>query len=456
MKTAIEILPSTVRPVEDRRFFLTQYMKTLPFNILSIGMKFLNAAAWTMLNNPALLGYYSLAGAPSSINQQGQLAGSLVQAILPNSPSTREDRALVSTAFFVDFVLVGIIGLATFGFFMLSHAPIIDNLGMPVLCGIILISLLEPLSGIMIPICNAKRKYLWNFLISNVRIMVLLCLLTLLYASRKTTPQWGILLWVFCAVSGFGLAAGYLWNQSLLPHWRDFSMPGSREFMRNILQNSGPLIFMRLSWLLSASLPSLFLAYIHNTTDIGQFSFALTLSGFLYASIAPLNEQVYAPTVSRLIYQRQPKILFRRLFQMILIGGALSFVISAGLVLWGKDVLVFIHKLAFLDSFKFLPALLTFQTLRLMGWAYSNSLFCMNRFKALGTIHIVASMGGLSWYLFFRHYLVYGIWGLPLFSLLFISLGFAYHAYLIHFGKTLLRRSLYTFTARKTGCESSI
>ncbi len=120
------ISPSQESPsaVEDRRFFLRQYARTMPLNALSVMIKSGLGFAWAILDSAPLLGYYSLASTPSAISQQGQFAGALVQAILPNSTSTQEDRALISAAFFVDLASLAVVAL---GLYMGRRLPRISS-----------------------------------------------------------------------------------------------------------------------------------------------------------------------------------------------------------------------------------------------------------------------------------------------------------------------------------------
>jgi O-antigen/teichoic acid export membrane protein len=160
--------------------------------------------------------------------------------------------------------------------------------------------------------------------------------------------------------------------------------------------------------------------------------------------LAPINEQVYSPSYSRLIYAQNAQLLFRRIFQMILITLAASIPCVTCIFLFGEPFLNFIHKAAFKDSFVFLPALLAYRILSMTVTGFSYSILCMNRFKALGILYLTSSLVAGIGYLLLRQNLILRVWCLPLATVTLGFLSCAYIIWLIRSKHPLLRRAMHT------------
>src|SRR5689334_4973941 len=93
--------------IEDRKFFLLQYAKTVPLNAIAMGISLLNWLAWIFVNNPSLLGFFTWASTPSSISQQGMVIGSLAQAALPNVHAHDDRTAIIRISLQLDFLIGG-------------------------------------------------------------------------------------------------------------------------------------------------------------------------------------------------------------------------------------------------------------------------------------------------------------------------------------------------------------
>jgi O-antigen/teichoic acid export membrane protein len=435
----------TASPIEheNRRFFLLQYLQTMPLNFFAVGLKTLSGLAWTLVDNAKLLGFFTLSGTLYSISQQAQLASALGQTLLPNSQRVEDDRAIVIVSLIVDTGLIAFCTLAMIIFFLATRAEIVLNLGLPAFLLVSLLSLAEPVSGTATHVCNARRDYIWNFLLGNIRSIVLVVVLGVFFFSRRfDNPSWGIPLWVACTLSAFFLAWIYLYRTSLIPHREDLQLPGTRSFIANLKTHAISLILFRGVILVFASLPSFFIAYMRTPKEVGWFSFALTLSSFLYASVAPINEQIYSPSISRLVNQDLRDLLIRRLVQMSAITLVVSAAESLALLWAGKPLLTSMHKLAFLTSFDYLPVLLLYQTLLLLASGFSYALFCMNRFKELTFAYFAAVAGTVCWALVLHGDVSRVLWGLPVSTAIFMVLCTGYVLYLWKSNKTLLRRSM--------------
>jgi hypothetical protein len=273
--------PEPTLPVENGRFFLQQYSKTLPLNAFSMLLSVLNWALWVMLDNSKLLGVYSLAGTPSSMAQQSLCVSTLAQPLFPNIKSKDQERAIVQVALKIDTLLMGMTLLGILAFFLITHANIISNLGLLSLVGVCILPLGESIVSIAMPVCNARRLYGWNFALNNIRPLIVILFLSVLWVLHITQPSFGLWIWGLSTVSAFVLGGFFLVHYGLHPL---SSTPGhlKDDFRKNVRQNVWELAVYRVGVLIFASLPSLFITFIPNTKDIGLFSFAMALSGFFY------------------------------------------------------------------------------------------------------------------------------------------------------------------------------
>lgn len=428
---------------EDHRFFLSQYSITLPLNLAATTIKGLSGIFWGAINNSALLGFYSLASSPSSICQRSQFAGVLAQAILPNMQREKDREGIIYTALLLDSAVVGIFLIALIAFFTLTRAEIVRNLGLLTLIGVGLLSFIEPFNGIAINACNAQRQYIWNFVLANMRPLVTLLLLTALYVTRRSTtvqPFFGVWIWILSCAGALAVAVIYF--RPILRHLVvNRSGPIRHDFIRGVRQNAHLILLFRVSVLIFGSLPSLFIAYIRNLRDVGCFAFALTLSGFLYTVLAGMNEQIYSPTIGRLVHRNDHLLLRKRLVLMAWTTLVIAVVAAVGLQLFGNYVLHFFKKDAFFKSFIYLPALLVYQGYTLVSSGCGYALFCMNRFKALSGSYLLGAVAAGMAYYTLRDRLDTAIWCLPLSVVVCGSLSIIYTVYLIQSPRPLQRRS---------------
>jgi O-antigen/teichoic acid export membrane protein len=423
-------------PIEDRKFFLAQYVRTTPLNLLSMIIKLANGIIWALLNNVALLGYFSLASTPASITQRSLFSDALVKAKLPAVHSDEEARSIVFTAIAVDGTVLAIFTAGLIAFFLVTRASVVTNLGLPIFLFICALSLLEPLNSVSLGTCNAKRHYVWNFLLGNSRILTILCLLGLFYIFHIQNIRSGIAIWVIASLFSCGLALIYFGSFLINPFRDRFVF--HQGFWQLIKTNLGSLAAYKVSALLFGALPSLIIAYTPSAHEVGWFSFALTLSGFMYAAVTPINEQVYCPTLSRLVAQNKRSLLVRRLIQMFLITLPIALACSIVLFYAGEPFLRMVHKLAFVDSFQFLPALLAYQILMMLSAGCTYSLFCMHRFQALSIFYFVGAVASLIWFGCFRENFSRAVWALPL-STLFLVLLAGIYVWLLSRSNIVLR-----------------
>jgi O-antigen/teichoic acid export membrane protein len=210
----------------------------------------------------------------------------------------------------------------------------------------------------------------------------------------------------------------------------------------NVKSSLMHLSVFQIGYLLFGSIPSIVLAYLGGAQDVGLFSFALTLSAFVYAGLAPVNEQIFSPTFSRLVKENDRRGLLRRVLQMqaatLTLGGVGSLVVFFSV----SPLLRLLHKLAFLGSFRFLPPLLAYQVLLMCASGFTYPLFCMNRFKALAVIYGAPAVLALVWVLWTRGNAELALRALPLSSLAINFLGAVWIWRLVSSDAPLLRRSL--------------
>jgi hypothetical protein len=425
---------------EDRRFFINQYLKTLPLNALSMGIKFLISGAWVALENAKLLGFYSLASSPSAISQRAAVAAALLRTTLPVVNDKRNQALIIQTAMLTDLTVLCASAVILSAFFLITRASIVTNLGLWLFLAANFAASLESVPSAAIHVCNAKRHYGWNFLLSNFRLLVTLLGLLLIYATKKTDARLGAWVWGGSVVSTLFLALLYF-KSSGISLGRQGGQWLQPEFLKNLKRSTHHLILYRVSILIFGALPSMFLAFMEKTSDAGLFAFAMTLSGFLYAAIAPVNEQIYSPTFSVLVQSEQKPALMRRLYQMSATTVLLTGLGSVALLLGGPSLLRAVGKLTFLQSFGFLPVLLVYYSVMLVFSGFTFSLFCMNRFKALISIDVLAIAAAVIWFSIFRGTTrVY--WCLPLSSALegLLSAIYVYRLSVMH--APLVRRTI--------------
>jgi len=396
--------------VEDRRFFIAQYRKTAPLNVFSILVKLANSLGWAWLNNPSLLGYYSLASVPTSITSRALFAGAMARVRLPNTTSTEEDQRIVASAAIFDAAALGLFAVGLAVFFLATRAEIVRNLGPGLFVAISVLSIFEVLPSLAIETCGAKRRYAWNFTHSNGRLVAILVTLGLFIACKVSLPQAGIEVWVASSLAAVALALFYLIRKKLLA----WPLRFDTGFIETVRKRWGGLVLYRGGFILFGGVPSLVIAYMPGAHEVGLFSFAFTLSNFLYAGLAPINEQVYGPSLSQLIHKREGRLLKRRIAQMLSITAVISVAGSAALLWGGEPALRLIGKYQFLESFKLLGPLLAYQSLLMLSATFTYPLFCMNHFKSLGVSYAAGALAAYAWFAVFHADVSRAIVGLPI------------------------------------------
>jgi hypothetical protein len=111
----------------------------------------------------------------------------------------------------------------------------------------------------------------------------------------------------------------------------------------------------------------------------------------------------------------------------------------------GRPLLILVHKMAFLESFTYLPVLLWYQALVLINAGFSYALFSMHRYKALSIFQLSAFLAAGAWYLMFKSTMSLSLWCLPFSIVVYAAFTSAYVTYLVLTKKTLLRRSMANF-----------
>jgi len=429
--------------LEDRKFFLTQYIRTLPLNIMSVAVSVAAWGLWILLDNTPLLGFFSLSSITSSICQQSMLVGSIVQTILPNMADRTRENAILQISWRIDSAILACMLLGTLTFFLVTHADIVHNLGLLAFLSTGILALVEPLPATAIPLCNAKRLYGWMFLINNCRNLTVILGLASLLVYHATTPRLGIGVWGCSILSALTVSLFFFYRQGLNP----FERPPkalTHHFVTNIRQALASLVFYRFGILLFASLPSFFIAFIHSPKEIGLVAFSLSLSGFLYSALAPINEQIYGPTFSKLVAASQARLLLRRIFQMAFITVLIAVPAAGLLYVFGVPILQMLHKTSFIGSFSLLPAFLCYRILIMINFGFTHSLFSMNRYKVLGSMYLVSVLAAGAWCFAFRESFTWAVWALPLSAGCVGIISALYVSWLTWKGRSLQSRTMYS------------
>jgi O-antigen/teichoic acid export membrane protein len=288
------------------------------------------------------------------------------------------------------------------------------------------LSLIEVFPSLATETCNAKRHYSWSFVQANGRLVVLLAALVVLEKWKTASPAAGATIWIVCSLSAFLLSLWYLGGRHLL----GWPLRLDADFIGLLRSRWSGLVIYRIGVLAFGAIPSFLIAYSPRAQDAGLFAFALTLSNFMYAGLAPVNEQVYSPSLSRLVHEKNAPLLRRRMAQMLSLTIFLTAIGSAVLLACGRGALVLIGKTQFLDSFSMLAPLLGYQALVMASATFTYPLFCSNRFTHLGTGYLAAAGSAAVWFLLSGGQVERAVFGLPIAAAVLLALSAGQFIYL--------------------------
>ncbi|RLC33417.1 hypothetical protein DRH14_04905, partial [Candidatus Shapirobacteria bacterium] len=153
----------------DIKFFFVHFTKTFSLNSLSTILKFISTFMWALVDNAKLLGFYSLSAVPVSIMQKGTIASMIARTKIPSTENSEEESSFLKTSIIIDFVLMALVAIGLIFFFTATHAEIINNLGLITLLFVTMIAFSEAFTSAATTSCISRRRYLWNFLVSNLR-----------------------------------------------------------------------------------------------------------------------------------------------------------------------------------------------------------------------------------------------------------------------------------------------